>query len=587
MRFLRLPLLFIFLTFNVSILAKSNDELFADAEKLIEIDETKEALDLLKTIEPKNDKQTAEQFYLLARLYYSIGKFNKANDFYKDASLLYPVEPKYQVGLSQTSYALGKLKLAERYATLALKYNPDLIDAELMLALVLNRYGEKKLAEKRFIDLIDLQPSNEILFLNYAKFLEQSNSRKKAITLLEDFILKNPNSPDLLDYLGRLYWFGGQADLAIEKREAAAKLYSKSGKFVITKSITEWVNSVKEKLDEKKKKEEEKKKKLLPKKAESQFTPNPNNEIEPFPDIIYEHARSIGSGFIINEGRQIVTNRHVVEGAYKIFVRNGFGELRFATIEKMSEYDDLALLTLDAQFDPLYSLTIPEEYKLRTGQSALVMGFPLASSIGDTAPSLTQGIISKTTGLRDTPGKFMITSKLNSGNSGGPIFSDTGELIGVAVEKLDSLLFIKDDQEIEDAIEDINIAIKIDRVKRFIQSSEPRVDLPKLDLVDLYDLKLPSVVMIVSLKPKKEIIEENNENNEIEEAIRECQSNYNPREHSHLTKKQYNDLCVCYIYGLIEIYDEDEDNYQAKFNKPSNEFENKLDELKKYCESKI
>ena len=63
--------------------------------------------------------------------------------------MLYPAEPKYLVGLSQASYALGKLKLAERYATLALKYNPDLIDAELMLALVLNRYGEKKSAEKR------------------------------------------------------------------------------------------------------------------------------------------------------------------------------------------------------------------------------------------------------------------------------------------------------------------------------------------------------------------------------------------------------------------------------------------------------
>ena len=158
MRFFSFLFLIIFLIFSVSSYAKNNKDLFEDAEKLIEIDQTKEALTLLKTIKPKNDEQTAEQYYLLARLYYVIGKFSKANDFYRDASLLYPGEPKYQVGLSQTSYALGKLKLAERYANLALKYNPDLVEAELMLALVLNRYGEKKLAEKRFLDLTELQP---------------------------------------------------------------------------------------------------------------------------------------------------------------------------------------------------------------------------------------------------------------------------------------------------------------------------------------------------------------------------------------------------------------------------------------------
>jgi len=521
MRFFHLCILALFLLFSFSAFTKTIDEQFSQAESLIDIDQTKEALALLKTIEPTNEKQTAKQYYLLGRLYYVLGKFGKADEFYMDANLEDPTEPKYQVGLSQTSFALGKLKLSERYATSALRDDPDLIEAELMLAIILSHTGKKQEAEKRFLDLINVQPSNKHLHLTYAKFLDELELRQKAISTLEKFLIKNPNSPDILDYLGRLYWFDGQSELAIEKRQAAAKLYQKNGKFVMTQSITEWVNSVKEKLDEKKKKDEEKQKKLLPKKAEPQFTPNPNNEIEPFPDIIYEHARNTGSGFIINDGQQIVTNRHVVEGAYKIFVRNGFGELRFATIEKMSEYDDLALLTLDAPYAPLYSLSIPEDYKLRTGQSALVMGFPLASSIGDTAPSLTEGIISKTSGLRDNIGKFIITSKLNKGNSGGPIFSETGELIGVAVEKLDSLLFIKDDREIEDAIEDVNIAIKIDRVKRFVQFSEPTVDLPKLDLVDLYDLKLPSVVMIVSLKPKEEVIKENNEQNEIKEAIKE------------------------------------------------------------------
>ncbi len=93
--------------------------------------------------------------------------------------------------------------------------------------------------------MIKVQQTNKPLLLTYAKFLEELDLRQKAISTLEKFLIKNPNSPDILDYLGRLYWFDGQSELAIEKREAAAKLYQKNGKFVMTQSITEWVNSVK------------------------------------------------------------------------------------------------------------------------------------------------------------------------------------------------------------------------------------------------------------------------------------------------------------------------------------------------------
>ena len=586
MRFINVFVLVLFLIFSFSVFTKTIDEQFSEAESLIDINETKEALALLKTIEPENDEQTAEQFYLLARLYYAIGKFSKANDFYRDASLLYPGDPKYQVGLSQTSYALGKLKLAERYANLALKYNPDLVEAELMLALVLNRYGEKKLAEKRFLDLIELQPSNEILFLNYAKFLEQSNSRKKAITLLEDFIIKNPNNPDLLDYLGRLYWFAGQSEKAIEKRKAAAKLYSQSGKFVLTKSITEWVNSVQEKVLAEKIKQEEKRKKALPSKHKHKFISNPGNEIEPFPNYYFDqgYPAATGSGFVINEGKQIITNKHVIEGAYKIFVRNGFGELRYATVEKISEYDDLALLTLDEPYNPDYSIQIPENYNLRTGQSALIMGYPLVSQLGESSPSFTQGVVSKTTGFFDDPGTYQLTSKLNKGNSGGPVFSDTGELIGVAVQKINTTLLIEYDGYI---IEDVNIAIHVDRVRRFIKSTEPSKNYDKLELADLYELRLPSVVMVLNILEKEEEIVEKSEEDEINEAIEVCQSNYDPKKYPELSKKQFNELCVCYIDGLVKIYDEEEEEYRASYNEPSDKFEDLEEEIIKNCIAKL
>ena len=78
------------------------------------------------------------------------------------------------------------------------------------------------------------------------------------------------------------------------------------------------------------------------------------------------------------------------------------------------------------------------------------MGFPLTSALGDSAPSLTEGIVSKTTGWGDNIGTFSFTSKANKGNSGGPIFTDNGELIGVTVSKLPKKDFLVNSASLKD-----------------------------------------------------------------------------------------------------------------------------------------
>lgn len=582
MKFIKYLSLIIFL-FSISFAYAQNiNEKFEDVENLMDIDQNKEALELLKTIDPNANEQVAKQSYLLGKLYFSLQKFQKANEFFMDANLQDPSEPMYKVGLSQSSYALGNLKLAERYASIALRLNPDLLDAELTLALVLSKYGQKKEAEKRFIEFIELQPSNEQLFLTYAKFLEQTDKRKKAISTLEKFIIKNTDTPKVHDYLGRLYWFNGELDLAIEKRERAALLYRQSGNMLMSSSISKWINSKKEIIiAERKKKEEEEEKKVIPAKPKPRYSLPPLNQIESFP--IYEGDEIYtGSGFIINNGKHIVTNRHVIEGADRLFVRNGLGELRVAKVERVSEYDDLALLSLDRPYDSIFALTIPDNYKLRTGQSALVMGFPLSLDLGDSSPSLTEGIVSKTTGLADDLGTFQLTSKVNKGNSGGPIFSDTGDLIGVAVGKLDATFFLEQSGFIP---EDVNIAITIDRVKRFVNSSKPSQNSQKLDLVDLYEIKLPSVVMIVNIiEPVSEPVEVN-ATDSIEKEIKKCQANYDTENYNNISRSQYNDFCVCYIYGMVDLIEQEED--YISFSNPSDEFLNKTEKIIKACYEKV
>ena len=197
-------------------------------------------------------------------------------------------------------------------------------------------------------------------------------------------MIKNTDTPDVHDYLGRLYWFNGELDLAIKKRERAALLYRKSGNMINESLYVKWINSKKEIIIAERKKKEEEEEKVIPVKPKPRYTPSPLNEIEPFP--ILDGDEYFTGVFIINNGKQIITNKHVIEGTDKLFVRNGLGELRVAKVEKVSAYDDLALLSLDRAYDPIFSLSIPDNYKLRTGQTALVMGFG-ASISQDSSPS--------------------------------------------------------------------------------------------------------------------------------------------------------------------------------------------------------
>ncbi|MFP6900923.1 MAG: serine protease, partial [Opitutales bacterium] len=219
--------------------------------------------------------------------------------------------------------------------------------------------------------------------------------------------------------------------------------------------------------------------------------------LEPFPLRPGEEF-TIGSGFIINEGRQVVTNRHVVEKGNTFYVRNGIGELRKARVLRTGTVDDLAILTFEEPFSPTSALALDASGGVRTGQKAIVIGFPLANIVGEQAPSITNGIVSKDTGLGDDPKTFQLTAKLNKGNSGGPVLGEDGRLIGIAVGKLDSMKIASEQGHLP---EDINIAIKAERLLSFLghQVGDGAAVVEIHDLESLYEMMLPRVVMVVSL----------------------------------------------------------------------------------------
>ena len=206
---------------------------------------------------------------------------------------------------------------------------------------------------------------------------------------------------------------------------------------------------------------------------------------------------STGSGFIIDGGRSVITNRHVIDKTGQIAIRTGTGEVRKARVKKISEDDDLAILELSEPFPSSYAISIDQMGDANTGRSAVVMGYPMASILGWQQPSLTEGIVSKASGFKDNPKNFLITSKMNKGNSGGPIFDRRGRLIGIAVAKLDTTEIYEKKGSLP---EDVNIGIKASRLLSFLnrtgggnQTSEPEISLE-----ELYQVMLAKVVLVAA-----------------------------------------------------------------------------------------
>lgn len=146
-----------------------------------------------------------------------------------------------------------------------------------------------------------------------------------------------------------------------------------------------------------------------------------------------------GSGFAISSDGLIVTNHHVINGAKTIKIRgiNGdFSKSYNAKIIIEDKNNDLALIKID---DPNFTTlgVIPFVINGKTidvGNSIFVLGYPLRATMGDEI-KLTNGIISSKSGFQGDVTSYQISAPIQPGNSGGPLFDEKGNLIGIVNAK--------------------------------------------------------------------------------------------------------------------------------------------------------
>ena len=135
------------------------------------------------------------------------------------------------------------------------------------------------------------------------------------------------------------------------------------------------------------------------------------------------------SGFFVDPAGVILTNRHVVADATDIIVTLHDASRLRASIVAADTTDDIALLKVNAG-NPVPFLRFGNSDLLRPGDPVLIIGNPLG--LGST---VTRGIVSAVD--RNTPDSeaasfVQIDAALNVGNSGGPVFNQVGEVVGVS-----------------------------------------------------------------------------------------------------------------------------------------------------------
>jgi S1-C subfamily serine protease len=179
---------------------------------------------------------------------------------------------------------------------------------------------------------------------------------------------------------------------------------------------------------------------------------------------------SSGSGFLLNAAGLLATNWHVVSNAKNVTVSlpNWSASLP-ANVVLRDKVNDLAILQI-ADKAKLGTTCRDLPYQLgssRTivlGQHVSTIGYPLTTMLGSN-PKFSEGVVSSKSGVQDDPTRLQITAQVEPGSSGGPLFDQDGDIVGIVVATLDAGVVFQNARALP---QNVNFAVKADYLRNLI-----------------------------------------------------------------------------------------------------------------------
>jgi len=177
-------------------------------------------------------------------------------------------------------------------------------------------------------------------------------------------------------------------------------------------------------------------------------------------------SSGFGTGFVVSASGHIVTNYHVIDGCSEL-KGNLTGEAAMVLrVVSSDANNDLALL------QPSTTATFKDFARIRdrsfhSGDSVVAIGFPYHGLLTSDF-TVTTGIVSSLSGMRNDTRFLQISAPVQPGNSGGPLFDTSGQIVGVVTGKIPGLRIAAITGDIP---ENINFAIKTGALRDFLDNS--------------------------------------------------------------------------------------------------------------------
>lgn len=187
-----------------------------------------------------------------------------------------------------------------------------------------------------------------------------------------------------------------------------------------------------------------------------------------------------GTGIVLTEDGYIITNAHVIQGAELAEVVLSNNLEYDASLVGYSEEEDLAVLKIEAE--GLVPAEFGDSTLLRVGDEVSALGNPLGYRM-----TMTPGIISAVNRQLEVEGNTMYllqtSAAINSGNSGGALLNDRGQVVGVTTVKI-----VSDDG----STEALGFAIPTERVKYVVDHliAGEEIRTPVLGITVQYNARL-------------------------------------------------------------------------------------------------